>query len=106
VPDAIRIAAVRHHIGKPPANSKLALRLPQQQPESENWLRRQNPLQISCCERSGRSKGSSVSSIMAAVSEGWTNDALRLYTNLLRESLRSHHCRHTNFYLPIAGKRS
>ena len=31
VPDAARIAAIRHRIGKPPAHPELALRLPQQQ---------------------------------------------------------------------------
>jgi hypothetical protein len=31
VPDAIRIAAIRHRIGKPPAHAELALRLSQQQ---------------------------------------------------------------------------
>ena len=31
VPDAVRIAPIRHRIGKPPAHPELALRLPQQQ---------------------------------------------------------------------------
>jgi hypothetical protein len=31
VPDAIRIAAIRHRVGKPPAHPELALRMPQQQ---------------------------------------------------------------------------
>jgi hypothetical protein len=31
VPDAARIAAIRHRIGKPPAHPKLAFRGPQQQ---------------------------------------------------------------------------
>jgi len=31
VPDAIRIAAIRHRIGEPTAHNELALRLPQQQ---------------------------------------------------------------------------
>jgi hypothetical protein len=31
VPDAARVAAIRHRIGKPPAHPELALRLSQQQ---------------------------------------------------------------------------
>jgi hypothetical protein len=34
VTDAVRIATIRHRIGKPPAHAELALSLPQQQQPS------------------------------------------------------------------------
>src|SRR5262249_35583428 len=69
--DAVRIAAVRHRVCKPPANAKLALRLAQrQQARIDDWLPLAKSTVSFLRSTAGRSNGSSVLSVMAAVSEG------------------------------------
>jgi hypothetical protein len=71
VSDAVGIAAIGHRVGKPPAHTERALLFSQQQrPPLEDWL---PPLKSTVSflrQTDGRSKGSGVSSSMAAVAEG------------------------------------
>jgi hypothetical protein len=70
--EAVRIAAIRHCFRKPPAHPEFALRFSQQQQTSIGRL--VATLEINCellTVHRWQVKGSSVSSVMAAVAQGW-----------------------------------
>ena len=71
MPDAVRIAAIRHCFGEPQANTMLALRLPQEQQAAIGRLVDAGKIDGEfLASDDGRSNGSGVSSVMAAVAQG------------------------------------
>ena len=97
VTDAARIAAIRHRIGKPSAHPELALRLPQQQ---QTGVRRLVAAVKIHCEFLALDRWQ-VEGKRCSVGHGGCGarlirDAIRLNTDLLRESLALRHSRHIN----------
>src|SRR5262249_8026028 len=99
MPHAVRIPAIWHRIGKPPANSKLALRLPKQQQPSIGGL---IAAFKSDCEFLASDRWQ-VEGKRCSVDHGGRgvasiHNAIRLNTDLLRESLVLRHSRQPNFH--------
>jgi hypothetical protein len=95
VPDAARIAAIRHRISKPPAHPKLAFRLPQQQHAAVRGL---VPAVKINCEFLAMDRWQ-VEGKQSIVGHGGCGarlirDATCLDNNLLGESLAPRHSRH------------
>ncbi len=95
VPDAVRIAAIRHRFRKPPAHSELALCLSQQQ---QTGIRRLVAAFKIYCEFLAADRWQ-VEGKRCSVGHGGCGarlirDAIRLNTDLLRESLALRHSRH------------
>jgi hypothetical protein len=72
MPNGVRIAAIRHRFRKSPAHTELALRLPQQRQTGIGRLvAARAKSKVSFLGRTdGRSKGSGVASIIAAMALG------------------------------------
>ena len=97
VTDAARIAAIRHRIGKPPANAELALRLPQQQQTGVRGL--VAAVKINCeflAPDRWQVEGKRCSVGHGGCGARLIRDAIRLDTDLLRESPALRHSRHIN----------
>src|SRR5262249_15195149 len=97
MPHAVRIAAIWHRIGKPPANSKLALRLPKQQQPSIGGLIA--AFKIDCeflASDRWQVEGKRCSVDHGGCGAAWIHIAIRLNTDLLRESLVLRHSRQPN----------
>jgi hypothetical protein len=95
VPDAVRIAAIRHRIGKSPAHTELALRLPQQQQTAIGRL--VAAVKIHCeflAAHTWKVEGKRRIVGHGGCGARLIRDAIRLNTDLLRESLASRHSRH------------
>ena len=95
VPDAIRIAAIRHRIGEPTAHTELALRLPEQQQAAVRRL--VAALKIHCeflAADTWKVKGKRRIVGHGGCGARLIRDATRLDTDLLRESLALRHSRH------------
>jgi hypothetical protein len=100
VPDAARIAAIRHRIRKPPAHPEFALRLPQKQQTGIRGL--VAALKIRCeflAPDRWQVEGKRCSVDHDGCGVRLIRDAIRLNTDLLRESLASRHSRHINLIL-------
>jgi hypothetical protein len=96
-PDAARIAAIRHRSGKSSAHPELALRLPQQQQTGIRGL--VAALKIHCeflASDRWQVEGKRCSVDHDGCGARLIRDAIRLNTDLLRESLASRHSRHIN----------
>ena len=95
VPDAVRIAAIRHRIGKPPAHTELALRLPQQQQAAVRRL--VAAVKIHCeflAADTWKVEGKRCSVGHGGCGARLIREAIRLDTDLLRELLALRHSRH------------
>jgi hypothetical protein len=98
--DAHRIAPIRHGIGKPPANAEPALRVPQQQQTSVRGL--VAAVKIHCeflTPDRWQVEGKQCSVRHGGCGAPLMHDAIRLNTDLLRESLALRHSRHKNLIL-------
>ena len=97
MPDAVRIAVIRHRFGKPPAHPELALRLSQQQQTSVGRL--VAALKISCeflASNRWKVEGKRSSVGHGGCGVALIHDAIRLDIDLLRESRLSRHQSPTN----------
>ena len=97
VSDTIRIATIGHRVRKPPAHTKLALRLPQQQQTGIGRLRA--AVKIDCellAADSWQVKGKQRIVDHGGCGRELIREATRPNTDLLRESLTSRHSRRKN----------
>ena len=97
VPDAVRIAAIRHRIGEPPAHAELALSLPEQQQPGIGGLGA--AVKIHCeflAMDRWQIEGKRCSVGHGGCGARLIREATRLDTDLLRESLALRHSRHIN----------
>jgi hypothetical protein len=101
MPNAVRIAAIRHRFRKPPAHPELALRLPQQQLAGVGRLIAAIEINFKFLTP-GRWKGEGKQSSVrhGGCGAAMIHDAVRLNTDLRRELLFSRHSRRCNFYRP------
>jgi len=97
VPDAARIAVIRHRIGKSFAHPELALRLPQQQKPAVRRLVAAGKIH---CEFLAPDRWQVEGKRCSVGHDGCgarlIRDAIRRNTDLLRESLALRHSRHIN----------
>ena len=95
--DAVRITAIRHRSGKPPAHPELAFRLPHQQ---KTGVRRLVAAGKIHCEFLAMNRWQVEGKRCSVAHDGCgarlIRDAIRRNTDLLRESLALRHSRHIN----------
>jgi hypothetical protein len=97
VTGAVPIATIRHRVGKPPAHTELALRLPQQQQAGIGRLAAALKIHRKfLAPDRWKVEGQRCSVNHGGCGARLIRDAIRLNTDLLRESLALRHRRHIN----------